>query len=53
MYQPSIVLVPLWIVFVYQWLLLGANRYAMVRAFVPQEVREGPQNHGSLVGCIG
>lgn len=48
MYQPSIVLVPLWIVFVYQWLLLGANRYAMVRAFVPQEVRQEPQNHGSI-----
>lgn len=48
MYQPSIVLIPLWIVFVYQWVLLGMNRYAMVKTFVPTEVLQMPENQGAI-----
>lgn len=38
MYQPSIVVVPLWLVFIYQLGLLTLHRYAMVRAFVPRDI---------------
>lgn len=38
MYQPSIVIIPLWFVFVYQLGLLSTHRYVMARTFIPQDV---------------
>ncbi len=48
MYQPSIVIVPLWLIFIYQFLLLAAHRRAMVKAFVAQDILENPEHQLSV-----
>lgn len=44
MYQPSIIIIPLLIIFAYQFFLLGANRFVMVRTFVPEEILANQEN---------
>lgn len=48
MYQPSIVILPLWLIFIYQFLLLATHRRAMVKAFVAQDILDNSEHQSSV-----
>lgn len=48
MYQPSIVILPLWLVFIYQLGLLSAHRYVMTRTFVPQDIWQNAEHQAAI-----